>query len=40
MHFCNDELMMLMALMGSIPFLGPWLRSKLTKPHCCKPEHK
>ena len=34
--------MALMLFLGSIPFLGPWLRGKIQKwrnPHCCEPAH-
>jgi len=31
MHWCADETNMLIALLSSIPLLGTWIRSKLSR---------
>ncbi len=38
-HWCPDETAALLAFLALVPFLGPWLRAKLSKRHCCEPSH-
>ena len=42
-HFCREEAMPLLAGSAALPFVGPYLKSKLSKrskPHCCVEDHK
>ncbi len=43
MHWCADEQLALITFLAMIPFLGPWLRSRINRfrgRHCCEPDHK
>lgn len=42
-HWCIEEQVALLTVIGMIPFLGPWLRAKISKlrgKHCCEPTHR
>lgn len=38
-HWCPQETAALLAVLGLLPFIGTWLRTKLSKRHCCEPSH-
>lgn len=40
MHWCVEEQMALMALLAMIPFIGPWLRAKLSRKQDCPCGHE
>lgn len=40
LHFCAEEAMVLGLGAATLPFVGPMVRAKLSKRHCCDPVHR